>query len=411
MRNLWTIALGELQVYLADRGNLFGLVVMPVILTLFLGGVFSGGGQGQIQVDVLDQDNSPQAEQLLANLRRINPSLRICPQDQTDENICNLDETESLDEAALVERVRDGASDALLVIPAGFGADVAAASAVNLPYYSRSSMATGDPVLQSLQAVLQQMNGTVVARRVGTGLAEALDAEVSDAYTQAVAEQANVLWANPPVTVQYVQTEANEAQNPNGGFGQSVPGMATFFVVFSVMGAAMIGLVKQRNEGTLPRMAVMPVRRAEIIGGKILAYFTIGIVQFVIVFLVGVVVGVNFGQDIVALLVLIVSYTLCITALAFALAPHMRNENQINALTTLLGMVMAALGGAWWPLSIAPPFMQAIGHLTPLAWAMDGFRQLFFFNGGLTDVLLPVGVLLAATVVLFGLGIRTFRFN
>jgi ABC-2 type transport system permease protein len=89
----------------------------------------------------------------------------------------------------------------------------------------------------------------------------------------------------------------------------------------------------------------------------------------------------------------------------------MRNENQISALTTLLGMTMGALGGAWWPLDIAPDFMQIVGHLTPVAWAMDAFRQLFFFGGGLPDVLLPVGVLLAAALLLFGIGIRAFKFN
>src|SRR5262249_1967924 len=153
---------------------------------------------------------------------------------------------------------------------------------------------------------------------------------------------------NPPAMVVYSETATDETAT--GGYGQTVPGMATFFVIFSVLGAGMYGLVKERTDGTLPRLAMMPVRRAEIIAGKILTYFLIGMLQFAIVFVVGLFVGVDFGRDLLALLLVIVAYTLCITALSFALAPRMRSEGQVSALTTLLGMMMAALGGAWWPL-------------------------------------------------------------
>jgi ABC-2 type transport system permease protein len=187
--------------------------------------------------------------------------------------------------------------------------------------------------------------------------------------------------------------------------------MATFFVVFTVLAAGMNGIVRERRQWTLQRLAVLPLRRSEILAGKILMQFSVGIIQFLIVFLVGLFVGVNFGRDPLALILVMVAYTLCITALGLALASRVDNENQVSALTTLLGLVMAALGGAWWPLSIVPPVMQAVGHLTPLAWAMDAFQQLFFYNGGLSDVLLPLAVLSAATVILFGLGILGFRFD
>ncbi|MBZ0300816.1 MAG: ABC transporter permease [Anaerolineae bacterium] len=415
MRNILAIARTDLQVYLSDRGNIFGLIALPIIMTLFLGGVFTSGGTSQVRLDILDQDSSPAATQFIADLRAVNPALILCPADSGPDDGCSLGEAESLNVESSIERVRKGQTDGLLVIPAGYGTGLAAFETIRLPYHTASDMLTNDPALQSIQAVLQRVNGGVVAARVGEGLAESLDvppaAEGGDSFGQAVYAQANTDRADPPVTVAYTQTEANQPQNQSDGFGQSVPGMATFFVVFSVLGAGMYGLVKERSQGTLPRLAVMPVRRADIIGGKILAYFSIGIVQFVIVFLVGLVVGVNFGHDVLALLLVMVAYTLCITALSFVLAPRMRNDSQISAMTTLLGMVMGALGGAWWPLDVAPQFMQLVGHLTPVAWAMDAFRQLFFFNGSLGDVLLPVGMLVAATAVLFVVGIRAFKFT
>jgi ABC-2 type transport system permease protein len=72
---------------------------------------------------------------------------------------------------------------------------------------------------------------------------------------------------------------------------------------------------------------------------------------------------------------------------------------------------LAPLGGAWWPLEITPQFMQIIGHISPIAWAMDGFRSLIFYGGTLTDVLLPVAVLLGASLVFLVIGARYFRYE
>jgi ABC-2 type transport system permease protein len=77
----------------------------------------------------------------------------------------------------------------------------------------------------------------------------------------------------------------------------------------------------------------------------------------------------------------------------------------------LLGLTLAPLGGAWWPLDIVPEVMRVVGHLSPIAWAMDGFRVLLYEQGTLADVLLPVAVLLALAVVFFAIAIRRFKFE
>ena len=82
MSNILTIASTDLRIYFQSRGNLFGLLVMPIIMTLFLGGAFSGGGPEYIRIDLLDADNSPQSQQFVAELRTINSALLICPIDQ-----------------------------------------------------------------------------------------------------------------------------------------------------------------------------------------------------------------------------------------------------------------------------------------------------------------------------------------
>jgi ABC-2 type transport system permease protein len=126
---------------------------------------------------------------------------------------------------------------------------------------------------------------------------------------------------------------------------------------------------------------------------------------------VGVIVGTDFGNDPLALLLIMLSFVIAISALTFALATQVQNESQANGVALLLSLTLAPLGGAWWPLEITPDFMQVIGHISPVAWAMDGFREIIFYGGTLPDVLVPIGVLLAIAAVLFGIGVAGFRYE
>jgi ABC-2 type transport system permease protein len=186
--------------------------------------------------------------------------------------------------------------------------------------------------------------------------------------------------------------------------------MGSMFVMFTVFGG-MVALVGERKQWTLQRLAVAPVSRGHLLGGKVLGRFTLGFIQYLVVFAVGLLAGVHFGGDILALVLIMVSFTLATTALSFAVGSRVKTEMQAGSLTQLLVLVLAALGGAWWPLEIVPPFMRAIGHLSPVAWAMDGYQSLIFENGDLSTVLPSIAVLLGVAVVCFGFGIWHFKYE
>ena len=82
-----------------------------------------------------------------------------------------------------------------------------------------------------------------------------------------------------------------------------------------------------------------------------------------------------------------------------------------NILTNLLGISLAALGGAWWALEVVPELMRTVGHISPVAWAMDRYISLIFENGGLGTVYPSILVLLAAAAVFFVFGVRRFRYD
>ncbi|MFQ5931786.1 MAG: ABC transporter permease [Nitrospiraceae bacterium] len=121
--------------------------------------------------------------------------------------------------------------------------------------------------------------------------------------------------------------------------------------------------------------------------------------------------GQSFGRDPLALVLLMVAFALCMTALSFALGSFVKNETQAAGLTNLLGISLAALGGAWWSLAVVPELMRTVGHISPVAWAMDGYTSLIFENGDLGTVYPSILVLVAATAAFFVFGVRRFRYE
>jgi ABC-type multidrug transport system permease subunit len=284
---------------------------------------------------------------------------------------------------------------------------------------SASSFGASQPALEAVQAALAQVNGAAVASRVGIAVIDRLQGQplAGDQARQiesVLYQQALEMEKRDNVTVGLVLSGGDQAQTTGGslqqGLGQSVPGMGTMFVMMTVFGS-MAALIVERQQGTLQRLAVMPVSRRTLLAGKILARFGLGLLQFLVVFVVGALLGMDFGQAPLALLLLVIAYTLSVTALSFAIGSGLKNPAQASGLSLLLTLTLAPLGGAWWPMSISPRFMQVIGHVSPIAWAMDGFTALTYEGAHLADVWVPLVVLLGMAVVAFVVAIPRFRYQ
>lgn len=102
-------------------------------------------------------------------------------------------------------------------------------------------------------------------------------------------------------------------------------------------------------------------------------------------------------------------YAWVAAALGVLLGSVVRGEEKVTGLCILLGLVMAALGGCWWPLEVVPAHARTLAYLFPTGWAMDALHQLITYGNGLAGAREELGVL-----VLFGLAaqwaaVRWFR--
>ncbi len=422
MNKVIDIALNDLRVFFREPGQIIGLIVIPLILTMAIGiGTGgTGGGPAQIRVDVIDNDNSAISQQFINDLRTLNPSLLLCPYDNQGDS-CQLGSDSALTVERASQRVLSDVTDSLIEIPAGFGAAVQSGAAANVRFVAEQTSTGPSPVEQTVQAAVGRIGSAQVATVVGMDVASRFeplqfrdDADRA-AFQQSVYDRATTLLNENLATVTFSLTETNSADTQQvigtqQGFGQSIPGMGSMFVMFTVFGA-LFTLIREKSNWTLQRLVMMPVSRAHILGGKILMWFTAGMIQFSVVFIIGILLRVNFGDQPLAMLAVMVLFTLCVTALAFAVSTFLKTEQQANSVSLLLALTMAPLGGSWWPLDIVPEFMRVIGHLTPVAWAMDAFQTLIFEQGTLLTILPNMAILLGFTAVFFIIAVRRFRYE
>jgi ABC-type multidrug transport system permease subunit len=203
------------------------------------------------------------------------------------------------------------------------------------------------------------------------------------------------------------------------GAGQSIPGMLAMFVVMTTLIGGAESLTREKHAGTLARLATTPFSRGEILGGKLLHLTLVAIIQALVLMAAGEAIGrfhvfgisFSWGADWPSVVLLLLPYGFAVGCLTLFVSGLFRTTQQAESLGWLAGMVMAALGGCWWPIEIMPPAVRAIAHAFPTFWAMQGLHGVITFGHGPLAVVRP-----AAILVLFGicfglLGRRTMRLS
>jgi ABC-2 type transport system permease protein len=151
-------------------------------------------------------------------------------------------------------------------------------------------------------------------------------------------------------------------------------------------------------------MLASPASPTEILAGQLLGRMALALFQALLIYAVGTLAfGVRWGNPL-AIGVLILLFAMVGSGVATLGAALFRTPEQATAIGPPVGIALGMLGGCMWPLSIVPPVMQAAGHVTPQAWAMDAFVKVMAGQAGLAAIGSDLLVLLAFVAVLVPLG-------
>jgi linearmycin/streptolysin S transport system permease protein len=106
---------------------------------------------------------------------------------------------------------------------------------------------------------------------------------------------------------------------------------------------------------------------------------------------------------------LVVVFAVVATAVGLLVGSTVGDPEQAQAVGVPIAIALGMLGGCMWPLEIVPPVMRTIGHVSPHAWAMDGWIALVFDREGVAGIATDLAVLAAFAIALGLLARRPLR--
>jgi ABC-2 type transport system permease protein len=363
MTALIALTIANIKSYVRDRAALFWTLAFPLIFIVMFGLIFQGGGDPGLSLGWVDADNSAESDALRTAF-------------DASESI----ELVVADEEAALQQMREGELDAVLQVPAGYGASVAAsAGGTGAP---AQLIVYTDPSRTNLQGTVYQAVGSVL------GVVN--------------------LGGRPPLVVPQPETLQTENLNFISYFVPSILGMS----VMQVGIFAAIPLVADREKLILKRLAATPLRRWQLVGSNVLMRLLIAVVQAVTIIGVGLLAfGVEVTGPVGLSVVFVLLGAVSFLALGYVIASFASTEDSANGMTSVVQFPMMFLSGTFFPIDQMPDALQAVARVIPLTYLSDALRQVMVGGAAFAPLWVCFAVLVGWLVVCFAIAARKFRWQ
>lgn len=376
MKHILDIGHTDLRLFFKHKTAYVWLFIVPLLFVYFIG--FANHGPGN------PYNRTPS---VLIENADTNFMSRIFLEELSAQNLRVLDPT-NRETAARVIR-----------IPANFTENAQQLKPTKLQFLKSNDSGEADAALIELRLVraLIAMNGHL--------LEAAAETNQAGAFTEA---QLREIMARPdPVSLD--AKFAGRKPVPSG-FNFSLPGNLVMYLMMNLLIFGGAAVAAERRNGVIKRLMVHPVTHLELVMGKIYGMMLLGVVQILFFLVVGkFLFHVNLGANLPAVTLTLLIFAWVAGSLGVLVGSLVASEDRVVGICVLASLLMAALGGCWWPLEIGPPVLKIIALCTPNGWAMQALHQLISFGSGFNAVLVPLAVLLLFGAVANVLAARFFR--
>ncbi len=378
------IAAKDMRIFFASRFAVAFAFIFPFLFiigfTLALRGV--GPGDEQLVLIVATEDRGPIARQVVDALA-----------DDPEGRFMEMPRAEA------ATALKDGEIDGFVALPADFSASVLSGRRASIEVHALAdepdTAAALEGVASSL-ASLVELNG-VVTRAVATLAGEAGAGAIDPSEIRRV------------VGGVAFESERVGDVEPFDPSALTVPGYLVMFVFFAAALSAQ-SIAIERETHTLERLLSNGVRRETVILGKLLSGAYRGFMQLAVLWIVGVF---GFGLDLGASPAAVVGISLLMvaasSAFAVMLASVARTRRAADSAAVLASLVLAPIGGCWWPAFIMPQWMQTMSKATPHGWATQGFNKLLLFGATGGDVAAEMAALAVFAAIFLAVALWRFR--
>lgn len=189
-----------------------------------------------------------------------------------------------------------------------------------------------------------------------------------------------------------------------------VPGVIATLTLVMVVNLTAFAIVREREMGTLEQIMVTPIRPFELVAGKTIPFFLVGLGLVTIITLVGTLwFQVPFRGNPLVLLLGTVVYLLSTLALGLAISTICRTQQQAFATNFFFVNPMFTLSGFSFPIASMPVAMQWLTYLDPVRYYLVIIRATFLKGVGLTTLWPQLLALLVIGAALMSLAVLRFR--
>ncbi|PIV26822.1 MAG: hypothetical protein COS37_04430, partial [Anaerolineae bacterium CG03_land_8_20_14_0_80_58_20] len=337
------------------------LLLMPILFTFLFGFAFGGFGGGtsdsRLPVGYLSQDDNWVTDELHGLL--------------ANSEVIHLEEYPAASIPDFERLVADGDLAAAIIVPNGYGRALLRDKTARLIVYADTGSTAWTTIEAETVAAVSRVDNGV---RTATIMEDLIGDRAPFRYAF---DQTLAAWEDPPIKVkETTSTAIQKADNQSAGLAHTSPGMMLQFAIAGLLTAAQV-IVTERKSRTLQRLLTTSARRVHILLGHYLAIFSLIFGQFIVLIAFGqFILKVDYLRVPAATLLVAVCAALCISALGLLIGVLARTEEQAIAFSLIPMFVLSGLGGAWVPLEVTGATFQAIGHISPVAWAMDGFKNI-----------------------------------
>jgi len=209
-----------------------------------------------------------------------------------------------------------------------------------------------------------------------------------------------------PGTLGWAERSATGGNSNVNSFDQYVPGFGITFLLIGMLMGISLGLIDERDWGTLARLRVSGAPLAGTLIGKLLARFLIGLFQMIVLMAIGYsMFGVSLGRNPAMLLLPAAAISFAAAAFGLIIACIARTHDSVMPFGAVVAMAMSAVGGCWWPLDFEPSWMRAFAQFLPTTWTMLAFNNLMIRNLPPASALWPSCATLALGIAFLTVGL------
>ena len=396
---MYTLFIKDLKLFIKDRRAVLLSFLLPIILiSLF---VFAYGGTGRSKPKirkllVVDLDQSPTSKQIITDLKSVK-----------ELNIYLSDIIQSQKE------IKQGKYAAALILQPSLQDSVKNGNALPLEilYNQEKEMEVG--LLQPL--IISTLMKHIGPQLVQNKIRKSIQMNFPNLTEKDLNRMLSKMSQNEDVTGAGIGIKMHAIagqQDPKKlALIQAVAGTAIMMLLFSIAGLA-AGLLEEKEKGTLKRLLQSPIHPNAILWSKMAFAFFIAIVQLSLMFVFAwAVFGLDIISHIPALILMILVSGFAVSSIGLLLAAIAKTRQQAQGFSTLVILIMSAIGGSMIPLFVMPPIMKKIAVISINYWSIQGFYDIFWRGLHLTQILPKIGILFGIGVILSLIAVRLYRKN